>query len=123
MAAYLTLQNPSLSTYTLTGLSSPDFKRIEMHRTEQHDGMSKMLPVPQVMLSSKGHIVFQPGGMHLMLINPKKRLRAGDKITLTLFFSDAHSTKSSLEISLPVKKATTNIRHTLHNGQHDSHQH
>ena len=123
MAAYLTLQNPSLKAYTLTGLSSPDFKRIEMHRTEQHDGMSKMLPVPQVMLNSKENVVFQPGGMHLMLINPKKPLKAGDNITLTLFFSDEHSTKSSLEISLPVKKATTNTRHTLHNEQHDSHSH
>ncbi|MCF6336536.1 MAG: copper chaperone PCu(A)C [Gammaproteobacteria bacterium] len=120
IAAYLTLQNPSPSMYTLTGLSSPDFKRIEMHRTEQHDGMSKMLPVPQVILNSKGHIVFRPGGMHLMLINPKKRLKAGDNITLTLFFTDEHSTNSSLEISLPVKKATAN---TLHNGQHDSHSH
>ncbi len=123
MAAYLTLQNPSLKAYTLTGLSSPDFKRIEMHRTEQHDGMSKMLPVPQVMLNSKENVVFQPGGMHLMLINPKKPLKAGDNITLTLFFSDEHSTKSSLEISLPVKKVTANTRHTLHNGQHDSHSH
>ncbi len=121
MAAYLTLKNPSAKGYTLTGLSSPDFKRIEMHRTEQHDGMSKMLSVPQVTLSSKGNAVFQPGGMHLMLISPKKRLRAGDNITLTLFFSDEHSTKSSLEISLPVKKATANTRHTLHNEQHDSH--
>ena len=123
MAAYLTLQNPSASMYTLTGLSSSDFKRIEMHRTEQHDGMSKMLTVPQVILNGKGSIVFRPGGMHLMLIKPKKRLKAGDNITLTLFFTDEHSTKSSLEISLPVKKATANTRHTLHNEQHDSHSH
>jgi len=127
MAAYLTLHNPSSRVYTLTGLSSPDFKRVEMHRTEQHDGMSKMLSVPQVTLNSKGRVIFQPGNMHLMLVSPKKRLRAGDNITLTLFFTDESSTKSSTEssmkISLPVKKATANTRHTLHNGQHDSHQH
>ncbi len=120
MAGYLTLQNPSARAYTLTGFSSPDFKRIEMHRTEQHDGMSRMQHVPQVILSSKGNVVFQPGNMHLMLINPQKRLKAGDNVTLTLFFSDDHATESSLEISLPVKKATANTRH---NGQHDPHSH
>jgi len=123
MAAYLTLRNLSSSVYTLTGLSSPDFRRIEMHRTEQHDGMSKMLPVSQVILSSEGNIVFQPGGMHLMLITPKKRLRAGDNITLTLFFTDAHSTESAMEISLPVKKAMAMTRDTPHNEQHNPHSH
>ncbi len=117
MAAYLTLHNPSSRVYTLTSLSSPDFNRVEMHRTEQHDGMSKMLPVPQVILNGKDHISFQPGGMHLMLMNPKKRLRVGDNITLTQFFTDQHSTQSPMGISLPVKKATANTK------QHSSHPH
>ncbi len=123
MAAYLTLHNPSASTYTLTGLSSPDFKRIEIHRTEHHDGMSKMLPVPRLILNSKESVVFQPGDMHLMLIDPKKRLKAGDDITLTLFFTDGHSTENTMEISLPVKKATASTHSSSHNDQHHSHQH
>ncbi len=116
-AGYLTLYNPSPEVYTLVRLSSPDFKRVEMHRTEQHDGMHKMLPVPQLTLSSKGRVTFQPGGMHLMLISPKKRLKAGDNVTLALFFSDG----SSMKIALPVKKTTANTDRTMHNNQHDSH--
>jgi len=122
-AAYLTLYNHSLRVYTLARLSSPDFKRVEMHRTEQHDNMTKMLPVPQVILNSKDHIVFQPGGMHLMLIDPKKRFRVGDNITLTLFFTDEGSTENSIEISLPVKKAMVDNSHGMHHNQHDSHSH
>jgi len=116
-AAYLTLYNHSPRIYTLTHFSSPDFKRVEMHRTEQHDDISKMLPVPQAILNSEDRIVFQPGGMHLMLIGPKKRFRAGDSITLTLFFTDERSTENSIEISLPIKKSMVD------NNQHDSHSH
>lgn len=115
MAAYLTLHNHSTQGYTLSSLSSPDFSRVEMHRTEQHEGMSKMIPVSRVMLSTKGSVSFQPGGMHLMLMNPKKRLKAGDNISLTLFFTD----ESSLNISVPVKKATGSTGHQMN---HDNHQ-
>lgn len=123
MAAYLTLHNHSAKAYTLVRLSSPDFKKVEMHRMEQHDGMNKMIPVSRVILSSKGSVSFQPGGMHLMLMKPKRPFKAGDTINLTLFFTD----KSSMKVSLPVKKATAEAGHDMHSGHHDhdahSHQH
>lgn len=128
MAAYLTLRNQSSKTYTLISASSPDFKRVEMHRTEEHDGMAKMLPVSRVMVSTNGSVSFEPGGMHLMLMQPKKSLKVGDSISLTLFFSD----ETSQKISVPVKKGNgSDDGHEMHHGghepthemQHDSHSH
>ena len=116
MAAYLTLHNHSPKTYTLVSVSSPDFERVEMHRTEQHDGMTKMLPVTRVILSTNGSVSFQPGGIHLMLIKPKKILKSGDSISLTLFFTD----ESSLKISVPVKKGTSGKEHGMHHENHQS---
>lgn len=117
MAAYLTLHNHSPKTFTLISISSPDFNRVEMHRTEQHDGMTKMHPVSRVMLSTNGSVSFQPGGMHLMLMKPKKRFKSGDLISLTLFFTD----ESSLNISVPVKKGTGDSSHKMHHGDHSTH--
>jgi copper(I)-binding protein len=116
MAAYLTLHNHSSKAYTLTGVSSPDFERVEMHRTEQHDGMTTMLPVSRVILSTNGSVSFQPGGMHLMLMKPKKHLMAGNSISLTLVFAD----ESSMTITAPVKKATGDDEHAMHHGNHDA---
>lgn len=116
MAAYLTLHNHSAKTFTLVSASSPDFERVEMHRTEQLDGMTKMLPVSRVMLSTNGSATFQPGGMHLMLIKPKKHLKSGDAILLTLFFTD----ESSLKISVPVKKGSGSDGHEMHHENHPS---
>lgn len=114
MAAYLTLHNHSPKTRTLISLSSPSFQRVEMHRTEQHDGMTKMLAVSRVMLNRNGSVSFQPGGMHLMLIKPKKRYVTGDTISLTLIFAD----ESTMMITVPVKKGTGNDGHTMQHGEH-----
>ena len=119
MAAYLTLHNHAAKSFTLVSVSSPDFNRVEMHRTEEHDGMTKMLPVTRVILSTNGSVSFQPGGMHLMLMKPKKPFKNGDTISLKLIFSD----KSSLKTSVPVKKATAGSGHEMHHGDHhDMHQ-
>ncbi len=117
MAAYLTLHNHSTKTYTLTHVSSPDFEQVKIHRTEQHEGMTKMLPVSRVMLSGNGSVSFQPGGMHLMLMKPKKQLSTGDTVSLTLFFAD----ESSLTIAAPLKKTTGGNGHAMHHNHHDSH--
>jgi copper(I)-binding protein len=115
MAAYFSLHNHSTKGKTLISMASPQFKRVEMHRTEQQDGMTKMVAVSRVILDSKGSVSFEPGGMHVMLMNPKKPLKAGDKIALTLFFTD----ESSLKISLPVKKAAASMGHNMDHSMHD----
>lgn len=116
MAGYLTLHNHSKKTYTLVSVTSADFKRVEIHRTEEQDGMTKMLPVSRVMLSTNGSVSFQPGGMHLMLMKPKKSLKAGDTIALNLIFSD----ESSLKVSLPIKKSSSKDKHQMDHSGHDS---
>ncbi|MDT8384059.1 MAG: copper chaperone PCu(A)C [Gammaproteobacteria bacterium] len=116
MAAYLTLHNHSEQTYTLVSAASPDFERVEIHRTQQRDGMTTMTPVSRVMLSANGSVSFQPGGLHLMLMQAKKPLKAGDAVTLRLFFSD----ESSLSISAPVKKAAPGNGHAMQHGEHET---
>lgn len=116
MAAYLTLHNHSDQTYTLVSAASADFERVEIHRTQQQDGMTTMIPVSRVMLSANGSVSFQPGGLHLMLMQPKKPLKAGDAVSLRLIFSD----ESSLSISAPVKKTAAGDGHAMQQGGHDA---
>lgn len=100
MAAYMVLQNESHHARTLNSISSPNFDRVEIHRTEMRDGMAHMTPVPQINISAQDKVAFAPGGLHVMLIGPKKTLKAGDKVQLTLHFKD----NSTLDITAPVKK-------------------
>jgi copper(I)-binding protein len=114
LAAYMSLHNHTDKTHTVVSISSPQFGRAEIHRTEMKDDMARMLPVSKIMISSHGKVLFEPGGLHLMLINPKKKYKSGDKIQLTMHLSD----KSTFDFTAPVKKGHGMEDHSKHDMDH-----
>jgi len=117
LVAYLTLHNHSDKTHMVSSITSPQFERVEIHRTEIKDGMTRMLPVSKIMVSPDGKVLFEPGGLHLMLINPVKNPRSGDTIQFILHLLDG----SSLNFIAPVKKGHGLEDHSQHKMNHDSH--
>jgi copper(I)-binding protein len=91
MAGYMKLNNHSQHTVTLESASSPAFKRVEVHRTTMRNGMMHMESAT-LTLEPNQEIVFKPGGLHLMLIDPKKPLQRGDMATITFKFSNGEET-------------------------------
>lgn len=85
MAGYATVKNTGSRTRTLRDVSSKDFDAIEVHKTVVEGGVSKMVYLETVNIAAGGTAEFEPGGMHLMLFNPKHAVKAGD--TLPLAFS------------------------------------
>lgn len=108
LAAYLSLHNHTDKTHTILSITSPQFSRVEIHRTEIKNDIARMLPVSRIILSPNGKVLFEPGGLHLMLIKLKKKYKSGDKIQLILHLSD----KSTFDFTAPVKKG--------HGMDHDS---
>jgi len=88
MAGYFTLENLTARPLDLTGVISPDFGSVMMHQSVVKDGQESMVEVPKITLPAHGSVEFKPGGYHLMLMDPKKNLYAGDMVSLTLTFSD-----------------------------------
>ncbi|HFC53127.1 MAG TPA: copper chaperone PCu(A)C [Gammaproteobacteria bacterium] len=86
MAGYLTIHNPTEEEMVLEGAESPLFDRIEIHRTEMKGGMAGMERQQGVTIPARGRVEFAPGGLHLMLMGPKKPLAAGSTATITLHF-------------------------------------
>ena len=101
MAAYLVLKNPSARPQTLRRATSPQFGRVEIHRTELHDGMASMVPQDHVTIPARGRLSFAPESYHLMLIGPRRALRAGDRVTLILHFDGV----PPLRVVAPVRRA------------------
>lgn len=100
MAGYMTLVNDTDKEMTLISVSSPDFGKVEMHRTETVNGMSRMLKQDKVSIAHNGKVEFKPGGLHLMLMQPKHPLKKGDKITLNLEMG-----QQRIEVIAEVKEA------------------
>ena len=100
LAGYFTLENLTDKPLTLTGVTSPEFGAAELHKSTVKDNVESMEPVASVDLAAHGSVVFRPGAYHVMLMQPKRNLFAGDTVTLDLRFSDG----SELAIIAPVRR-------------------
>ncbi len=86
MAGYMVLQNKTSRPQVLVAASSSSFETVMIHRTIAKEGMTGMEHAPQIELLPKASLLFAPGGYHLMLLNPKRTLHAGDRVDITLEF-------------------------------------
>jgi copper(I)-binding protein len=111
LAAYLVIANQGDQAATITVITSPDFERIEIHRTLVEDGVARMVPVDSLQIAAAGRAVLEPGGMHLMLYSPRRLLREGDSVALDIQQSDA----ARIRINAPVVK--------MNAGDEDGHHH
>lgn len=99
MAAYMTLHNDGTDEITLSGVSSPQFDRVEMHLTEVVDGVARMAPQSSLKIPGGGSIVLKPGSYHLMLMNPKVSITPATPVELR-----AETSAGAFSINVPVKR-------------------
>lgn len=101
MAGYLVFTNKGDEEIVISGGQSEDFERVELHETHQReDGVATMRRINELRLAPGEQSTFRPGGQHLMLIAPRRELRAGDHVELSLQV-DGDTTR----VTLPVRKA------------------
>lgn len=87
-AAYITVQNGNTRD-ALVGVESPASAKAELHQMSVAGGLMRMQRLPRINLAANERLVFGPGGRHIMLIDMKQPLKAGDKVPLTLVFRKA----------------------------------
>ncbi len=97
-AGYFTLVNNTTAAVELVKASSPAFARVELHQHIKQDDVMRMVEVEAISLDPGATLVFQPGGLHLMLFEPQIALTVGDSVSVTLHFAD-NTTK---ELQLPL---------------------
>ncbi len=103
LAGYIMIDNSDDHKHQLLGASSSVFEWIEMHRTVHDGNIVRMVPLDSLTLAPGGRLVMEPGGNHLMLMNPNTQLRAGDEVTITLRFQDG------LELTVPFQVKKTRL--------------
>ncbi len=101
LAAYMKIINNSDEPRALTVVSSSLFGKVQMHKTEMQDGMMKMIHQKQLDIPAGGSLTLEPGGYHLMLMNPKSVLQVGEHVDFELKFDNG----LTLNINAPVRTA------------------
>jgi len=111
-AGYMTVRNAAAAPDKLVGASSPAAERVETHVTVKDGDVSRMREVKGYDVPAKGALTLAPGGSHLMLVNIKAPLKAGDKFPLTLKFEKAGEIRTEMTVR-PLGAA-----HDTHKGHH-----
>jgi periplasmic copper chaperone A len=99
-AIYFLLQNHSALGDELIGVSSNTARAVEIHESRMEGDVMQMRQVSSVPIRGKESIEFGPGGFHVMLIELKKELNAGDEIQVNLHFKN----HEDLLVTVPVQE-------------------
>ncbi len=87
-AGFLTMENHGSADHALVGAESPCCGHVELHTHVHDNGVMRMRPVEKMPVPAGGVTKLQPGGLHLMLMQLKRPLHAGEKLPITLIFED-----------------------------------
>jgi len=117
LAGYARLSNPGDTELVIVEARSTAFAGVEVHETIHEDGIAKMRPVPRLVIPAHGAVVLEPGSMHLMLMQPRRKLRLGDSVVVDLMTADG----DPLPMVLTVRSMPDDGEHA-HEG-HDAHEH
>jgi periplasmic copper chaperone A len=100
-AGYLSVHNPGAEPLVIVGAESTVFRAIEMHGTVTVDGMARMRQEETVTVAPGESLRFEPGGLHLMLMEPVNGIPSSGAIDISLLLKDGERLDFSAPIGQP----------------------
>jgi hypothetical protein len=98
-SGYMTIKNNGPATDRLIGGSTDAAAKVEVHEMTTKDGVMKMREIEGGLPIAPGATIrLAPGGFHLMLVDVKKPLKQGDKVTVALNFEKAGKKEIKLSV-------------------------
>jgi periplasmic copper chaperone A len=88
LAGYLVVKNPCKTVIKITDVESRDFGMPMIHRTIIENDVSKMRAPGVLEIKPGASLKFEAGGLHVMLMQPLRTLKEGDKAGLRLVLAD-----------------------------------
>ena len=89
----------------LVSASSPVAGVVEIHEMKMEGDVMRMRAVPELALPAGKAVALKPGGFHVMLMDLKQALKAGDSVPVTLVVEGADKKRETIEIKAAVRAA------------------
>ncbi|MBT9455609.1 MAG: copper chaperone PCu(A)C [Burkholderiaceae bacterium] len=83
----------------------------EVHEMAMDNNVMKMRQIPALDLPAGKAVELKPGGYHLMLMDLKQQVKAGDMVPLTLVFEDKAGKRESVEVRAEVRALGAPAKH------------
>jgi hypothetical protein len=87
----------------LVSASSPVAGIVEIHEMKMEGDTMRMRAIDALDLPAGKIVDLKPGGYHVMLIDLKQQLKAGESVPVTLVIQNAAGQRETVEIKAPVR--------------------
>lgn len=101
MAGYATLKNTGDTPIKLLTVQSDAFRQSSIHETVVEHDVTKMRELPRLDIGAGATIEMRPGGRHLMLLDPRHPVVAGDKIHMVFLLDDGTRVETQFDVIAP----------------------
>ncbi|MEY3200964.1 MAG: hypothetical protein RIR70_514 [Pseudomonadota bacterium] len=88
--------------------------RVEIHEMRMDKGIMTMRPVDKLDLPAGKAVELKPGGHHLMLMDLKQVLKAGEKLPITLHIGRDGKPVTTLDVQVEVRSAAAAAKQQGH---------
>jgi copper(I)-binding protein len=103
---YMVIRNAGETADRLVGAETPAARAVEMHATTTTDGIIRMRPLAGgIPIPARQSTELSPGGVHLMLLDPRDGFTRGGRIPVTLVFERAGRVTIELDVEAPGARA------------------
>lgn len=113
-AGYATLRNAGDAPLQIRRIRSEAFGDVSLHATVIDDGVARMREIDDLRMAPGEQVVLEPGGKHLMLMQPAHELGAGASVTLIFDLDDGASTATADFVVRDAEAATAADEHAHH---------
>lgn len=101
-AIYMRILNADAQADTLVGVSGDAAELVEIHETyETDEGLMGMRRIDSLEIPARSSVVLRQGGLHVMLIQLRQDLTAGDTAGVTLRFKRNGDVPVSAPVRIP----------------------
>lgn len=97
MAGYATLTNDGDVPVTVLTVQSDAFRMASLHETIIDKGVSKMREIHRLVVAPGATLMLEPGGKHLMLMQPRHDIVAGDKVEVMFLLKDGERVETHFD--------------------------
>lgn len=99
--AFMTLQ--AKDSVRLKGAASAVAGVVEIHEMKMDGNVMKMRPVAELALAAGSEVELKPGGMHVMLMDLRRPLVAGERVELELRVETADGRRMTVPVAAEVR--------------------
>ena len=85
----------------IVSASSAAFADVSIHETRNIGGVNRMREVETLRIAPDDAVTLKPGGLHLMLMQPRAPLKEGSRIVVSFKLQDGREMLSELVVRKP----------------------